>query len=211
MKRKRGAEKVGVTYGRGIIIFVDCLEGIRVCKVKGGMISGIIGSVRYSRIIKIPRFGILMNHTSAVNHHIAIHTCGGGRERVVFSHVVGRPSVSNTVVPVLEDKLGGGLEYLGVWGESEKGIRVVIGRLRESRGKDGTGIIGESGMSAYGLLYSGFLLGGEGGLSASCGGIEGRAVEITFCTFLLPPATSVVVLAARIAAVNLAVCCCAAM
>ena len=83
--------------------------------------------------------------------------------RVVFSHVVGSPSASNTVYPVLEDKLGGGLEYLGMWGEGEKGMRVVMGRLRGSRGKDGTGIMGEAGMSAYGLLYSGFLLGGGDG------------------------------------------------
>ena len=48
------------------------------------MISGIKGSVRYSRIIIIPRFGILMNHTSAVYRHIAIRACRGGREGGVF-------------------------------------------------------------------------------------------------------------------------------
>ena len=84
MKRKRGAEKVGVAYGGGIIIFGECLEGIRICKVEGGVISGINGSVRFSRIIRISCFSILMNHTSAIYRHIAIHACGGGREGGVF-------------------------------------------------------------------------------------------------------------------------------
>jgi hypothetical protein len=51
-------------------------------------------------------------------------------------------------------------------------------------------IMGDSGMSAHGLLHSGFLLGGGGGggISASCGGREDKAVEITFCALLLPRA-----------------------
>ena len=84
MRRKRGAEKVGVTRGRGLIIVGEHLEGIRICKVEGGVVSGINGSVRFSRIIRIARFGILMNHAGAMYRHIAIRACGGGREGGVF-------------------------------------------------------------------------------------------------------------------------------
>jgi hypothetical protein len=84
VRRKRGAEKVGVTRGRGLIIFGECLEGIRTCKVEGGMISGIKGSVRHSRIIRTPCFGILMNHARVIYRHIAIRACRGGREGEIF-------------------------------------------------------------------------------------------------------------------------------
>ena len=103
---------------------------------------------------------------------------------MVFSQVEGRPLASNTVEPVFDDVLGGGLVYLGMEEGGENGRRVVMGRFLSSRGKDGTETKGASGSKAYGLLYSGFLLvsgWGGGGEDGDAGGEEEG--DGTFCTF----------------------------
>jgi hypothetical protein len=76
----------------------------------------------------------------------------------VFSQVEGRPLASNTVDPVFDDVLGGGLACFGMEEGGENGMRVAIGRFWSSGGKDGTGTKGASGSKAHGLLCSGFLL-----------------------------------------------------
>jgi hypothetical protein len=73
---------------------------------------------------------------------------------------------------------------------------------RTSRESGGSGPCAPSGVPSSALVAA----------TSACP-LPLTAGEMNFCTFLLPPATSVVVLvlATRIAALNLAACCCAAM